>query len=279
MTESLDGRVAVVTGASRGAGAAIARALGEAGATVYVTGRSTREGPRTEDLPGTIEDSAEAVTTAGGRGIPARVDHTIDSEVEALFARVRDESGRLDLLVNNAWGGYERYGEASFVAPFWEQPLWRWDMMYTAGVRAHLVAGRFAAPLMIERRQGIIVSTIAWAFDEYLGNAIYDSAKAAIIRLSFGMAKELKPYGVASVAVAPGWMRTERIMAAHAQKPFDLGATESPGYLGRAIVALAQDSNVMERSGKLVTVGELARELGFTDLDGSQPPPFRFGHA
>jgi NAD(P)-dependent dehydrogenase (short-subunit alcohol dehydrogenase family) len=144
------------------------------------------------------------------------VDHTHDDEVEALFERVRKESRRLDLLVNNAWGGYERYADASFVACFWEQPLWRWDSMFTSGVRAHLVASRFAAPLMIERGSGLILSTIAWSYGEYMGNLIYDTAKGAIVRMAFGMAEELRPHGVASLALAPGWMRTERIMAAHA---------------------------------------------------------------
>jgi NAD(P)-dependent dehydrogenase (short-subunit alcohol dehydrogenase family) len=273
--KALEGRTAVVTGGSRGAGARVAEHLGEAGATVYLTGRSTRATGRTEGLPGTIEDAAEAVTARGGRGIPVRVDHTRDEDVEALFERVRRESGALDLLVNNAWGGYERYADAPFTAPFWEQPLWRWDGMYTAGVRAHLVASRFAAPLLIQNGRGLIVSTIAWAYDAYLGNLIYDTAKAAVIRMAFGMAKELRPHGVAAVALAPGWMRTERIMAAHAQQPFDLSPTESPSYLGRAVVALATDADVMRKSGSALTVGDLAREYGFTDVDGRQPPAFR----
>jgi NAD(P)-dependent dehydrogenase (short-subunit alcohol dehydrogenase family) len=275
MQQPLSGRVAVVTGASRGAGAAIAAELGGAGATVYVTGRSTRETGRTEELPGTIEDAADEVTSRGGVGIPVRVDHTHDDQVEALFERVRRESRRLDLLVNNAWGGYERYADASFVARFWEQPLWRWDSMFTSGVRAHLVASRFVAPLMIERGSGLIVSTIAWSYGEYMGNLIYDTAKGAIVRMAFGMAEELRPHGVAALALAPGWMRTERIMAAHAQQPFDLSPTESPTYLARAVVALATDRNVMEKSGSVLTVGDLAREYGFTDVDGRQPNAFR----
>ena len=275
MKRSLAGRVAVVTGASRGAGAAIALTLGEAGATVYVTGRSTRAGARTEGLPGTIEETAEQVSARGGVGIPVAVDHTHDAEVQTLFARVREEAGALHLLVNNAWGGYERYADASFIAPFWEQPLWRWDGMYTSGVRVHLVSSRYAAPLMIETGRGLIVSTIAWAYGEYLGNLIYDSAKAAIVRMAFGMARELRPHGVAAVALAPGWMRTERIMAAHAQQPFDLSPTESPLYLARAVIALATDPDVMRKSGEVLTVGDLARQYGFTDIDGRQPEAFR----
>jgi len=271
----LRGRIAVVTGASRGAGRAIALVLGAAGATVYVTGRSTRGAATTENLPGTVEDTAEAVTARGGAGIPVRVDHTMDADVEALFRRVQDEHGRLDLLVNNAWGGYERYDVATFDAPFWQQPLRHWEGMFSAGVRAHLVAARFAAPLMVERRAGLIVSTVAWAFDAYLGNLFYDVAKAAIIRMALGMAHELRPHGVAAVALAPGFMRTERVMAAHAQQPFDLSPTESPEYLGRAVAALAADPDILMRSGQLLTVGDLAREYGFTDIDGRQPDAFR----
>ena len=271
----LRGRVTVVTGASRGAGRAIALVLGAAGATVYATGRSTRAAGTTENLPGTIDETAEAVTARGGTGIPVRVDHTVDAQVEALLARVRDEQGRLDTLVNNAWGGYERYDGATFDAPFWQQPPSRWDTMFTAGVRTHFVAARCAAPLMIERGSGLIVGTVAWAFGAYTGNLYYDVAKAAVIRMAFGMAEELRPHGVAAVTVAPGFMRTERVLAAHAAAPFDLSGTETPEYLGRAIAALAADPNVIEKSGRQLTAGELAREYGFTDIDGRQPEPFR----
>jgi NAD(P)-dependent dehydrogenase (short-subunit alcohol dehydrogenase family) len=271
---TLNACVALVTGATRGAGRAIALVLGEAGATVYVTGRSTAAATPTEGLPGTVEDAAEAVTARGGRGIGLRVDHTRDDQVQALLERIQAEHGRLDLLVNNVWGGYERYGEASFVAPFWEQPLWRWEAMFRTGVRAHLAASRFAAPLMLARGSGLIVSTVAWAHDAYLGNVMYDSAKAAIIRMIFGMARELRPHGVSAVALAPGFMRTERVLAAHAASPFDLSGTESPEYVGRAVAALAADPGVASRSGQLLTAGDLAREYGFTDVDGRQPPPF-----
>ena len=271
----LHGRVCVVTGATRGAGLAIARELGANGATVYVTGRSTTAGGTTEGMPGTIEEAAEAVTRAGGRGIGVRVDHTCDDDVEALFARVREEQGGLDVLVSNAWGGYEHHDLATFTAPFWEQPLTRWDAMFTAGVRAAMVSSRYAAPLLLPRGRGLVVSTIAWSFGEYLGNLFYDTAKGAIARMSFGMATELRPHGLAAVALAPGFMRTERVMAAHAAQPFPLDGTESPAYLGRAVVALASDPKVLEKSGQVLTVGELAREYGFTDVDGTQPAPFR----
>lgn len=268
------GIVAVVTGASRGAGRAIAQELGAIGATVYVSGRS-RGGRRTEALPGTVEETARLVTDAGGQGIGVVVDHTRDDAVEALFARVEREHGCLDLLVNNVWGGYEGYFDADFDAPFWRQPLSRWPGMYEAGVRAHFTASAFAAPLMLRRQRGLIVSTVAWAYGEYMGNVLYDSAKAAIIRMIHGMARELRPHGVAAVAVAPGFMRTERVLAAHARAPFDLSVTESPHYLGRAIAALARDAGVLARTGELLTAGDLARAYGFTDVDGTQPPPFR----
>jgi NAD(P)-dependent dehydrogenase (short-subunit alcohol dehydrogenase family) len=261
----LSGTVAVVTGASRGAGRGIALVLGEAGATVYVTGRSVRGAPSGPGREGTIEETAEALAGRGGVGIPVRCDHTDDADVAALIERVRSEQGRLDLLVNNAWGGYEQRpdeAEAGFFGvPFWEQPLWRWEAMFTAGVRAHFLAGRYAAPLLTgtrSERPRLIVSTLAWAFDAYLGNVLYDTAKAATARMAFGMAQDLREHAVAAVALAPG----------------HLGVTETPEYLGRAVATLAADREIMSRTGALLTVGELAREYGFTDLDGTQPEPF-----
>ncbi len=272
---SLTGRVAVVTGASRGAGAAIAAVLGEAGATVYVTGRSTRANPSPEGIAGTIEDTADEVTARGGTGVSVAVDHSRADDVAALFDRVRHEQNRLDLLVNNAWGGYEHHDYATFTAPFWEQPLSRWEGMFAAGVQPAFIASRYAAPLMIERGSGLIVSTIAWSFGDFLGNVYYDTAKAAIARMMFGMATELRPHGVAAVALAPGFMRTERVMLAHAQQPFPLDGTESPEYLGRAVAALAADAGVLAKSGETLAVGDLARAYGFTDADGTQPPAWR----
>ncbi|NTX16511.1 SDR family NAD(P)-dependent oxidoreductase [Myxococcus sp. CA051A] len=278
--KTLTGRVAVVTGASRGAGRAIALVLAEAGATVYVTGRSASAGQTTEGLPGTVENAAEEVTQRGGKGIAARVDHTNEQDVAAFFERVKRESGRLDLLVNNVWGGYEQYDGPDFDLPFWEQPTEkRWQGMYVAGLRAHFLSSRFAAPLLIGRKAdappGLIVNTVGWAYGEYLRNLYYDVAKSAIIRMSFGMGLELKKHHVAAVALAPGFMRTERVMAEHAKGPFDLSGTESPEYGGRAVAALAGDPRIMERSGKLFTSGDLAREYGFTDVDGKQPEGFR----
>jgi len=287
----LAGRVAVVTGASRGAGRGIAQELGAAGATVYVTGRSTRARPADSygqllalselaALPGTIDDTAEEVTQFGGRGIAVACDHTKEDDVAALFARVEREQGRLDLLVNNAWGGHESF-TGVFEAPFWEHPLANWDSMFDRGVRNHLVASRCAAPGMVARKQGLIVTTTFWDRGHYLrGNLFYDLAKASMTRLAFGIAQELQPHGVASVAVSPGWMRTEFVLAghktdeAHWQERPALARTESPRYLGRAVAALAGDAQVLDKTGQVLRVADLARAYGFTDIDGRQVEAF-----
>lgn len=270
----LTGKTALVTGASRGLGRGIACVLGEAGATVYLTGRS-RAGSTTEGLPGTIEEAAREVSERGGLGVPVACDYTVDEQVEALFARVTRERGGLDLLVNNIWGGYEGHDLQAFTAPFWEQPgPTRWQGMFEAGVRAHMRAAQLAVPLMLERRSGLILSTIAWDRDRYLGNLFYDVAKHALVRLAFGMARELRPHNIAALALAAGFTRTERVLAAHAARPFDLDPTESPEYTGRAVAALAADPQVMLKSGRAWRTGDLAREYGFTDIDGRQVPPF-----
>ncbi|MDH0864469.1 SDR family NAD(P)-dependent oxidoreductase [Mitsuaria sp. GD03876] len=287
----LAGRVAVVTGGSRGAGRGIALELGAAGATVYVTGRSTRAEPATQygqlqakaklaAIPGSIDDTADEVTRLGGRGIAARCDHTDEAQVTALFQRVQAEQGGLDLLVNNAWGGHEVFSGV-FDAPFWERSMDEWDAMLDRGARNHLLASRAAAPLLIARGRGLIVTTTFWDRDRYLkGNVIYDLAKATMTRLAGGMAQDLKPHGVASVAVSPGWMRTEFVLAGHhtdedrwRERP-ELAGTESPRYVGRAVAALAADPAIMDRTGRVMRVGDLAAEYGFTDVDGRRIPPF-----
>ena len=276
--QRLKGKITVVTGASRGGGRGIALVLGEEGATVYVTGRSIRGDPTRPDLPGTtIEDTAEQLAARGGTGIPVRCNHTVDEQVEALFERVKQEHGRLDILVNNVWGGYEQYDDRTFDLPFWEQPLWRWEKMFTAGVRAHYTASRFAIPLMMSHRQGLIVNTTFWDRGKCLSNLPYDLAKTAINRMAYGMALELRKYHIAAVALSPGWMRTESVMA-DKHTPEELSKTESVEYIGRAVAALATDPNVMEKAGSVLTVGDLAREYGFTDIDGNQPPAYRMSN-
>lgn len=276
----LKGKVAIVTGASRGGGRGIALVLGEEGTTVYVTGRSIRGASTRSKLPGTtIEDTAEQVTARGGVGIPVRCDHTVDAEVDALFERVKQEQGRLDILVNNVWGGYEKDPQGDFVAPFWEQPLWRWDTMFVAGVRAHYTASRLAARLMISRRQGLIINTTFWDRDKYFAPLSYYLSKTTINRMVYGMALELRKHGITAVALSPGWMRTEAVMADlppnGRPSPEEANQTESVEYIGRAVVALAADPDVIEKSGSVLTVGNLAREYGFTDVDGRQVPPFK----
>lgn len=292
----LHGRVAVVTGGSRGAGRGIALELGAAGATVYVTGRSTRAEPaptytqlmalsHLSQLPGSIEDTVEELTRLGGQGIAVRCDHTQEDDVARLFDQVQREQGRLDLLVNNAWGGHESFNGV-FVAPFWEHPLVHWDTMFDRGVRNHLLASRCAAPMLVRQRHGLIVTTTFWDRDRYMhGNLYYDLAKAAMSRLAFGMAQDLKPHGVASIAVSPGWMRTEFVLAGHQadetnwrERPA-LSKTESPRYLGRAVAALATDTQVMKKTGRVLRVADLAAEYGFTDIDGRQVPPFELDPA
>ena len=270
----LEGKTAVVTGASRGAGRGIALVLGEAGATVYLTGRSVR-GAQTSELAGTtLEDTAAMMTERGGVGIPVRTDHTKDDEVEALFARVHDERGRLDVLVNNAWGGYEGMDE-TFDAPFWEQPMVRFDRMFSVGVRASLVATRTALPLL---NAGGLVANTTLEMDPAVYDAalFYRTAKITLNYLTFGMAHDLQRTGrdVAVIGVAPGWMRTEAIMEdvrSGKLAQSDLEQTESTEYTGRAILALATDPYVMTKSGQILRTRDLAHVYGFTDVDVRQP--------
>jgi NAD(P)-dependent dehydrogenase (short-subunit alcohol dehydrogenase family) len=260
-------RIALVTGASRGGGRGIAVVLGEEGATVYVTGRSVRGGPTTLGRPGTIDDTAEEVTARGGVGIPVRCDHTNDDEVAALFERIAAEHGRLDLLVNNAWSGYELAPDPSL--PFWEIDWRHWDLMFAGGLRATALASHMAAPVMLRAGRGLIVN-ITWVLDRPHGHAFYEVVKNATNKLTEQMADDLRGTGVACVAVSPGFMRLERM-----NLPPEVAATaESPEFAGRAIAALAADEHVAEQSGRVLTTPELARRYGFTDVDGTQQSRF-----
>ena len=285
MEQRLTNTIAVVTGASRGAGRGIAIELGAAGATVYVTGRSVSGGSTTDDVPGTIDETAAEVTRAGGRGIAVRCDHTVDHDVASLFDMVRRNHGRLDVLVNNAWGGYENSQCRPLpIAPFWEQPVDQWERMFTAGVRTHLTASRLAVPLMLPDRRGLIVSTTANLEPlPYMQNLFYNLAKQSVGGMIRAMAQELRAHNITALALAPGFMRTERVVEAF-RRAGAMGALDGPGgpgettsYIGRAVVALAADAHVLGKSGQVLEVGTLAREYDFSDIDGTQPPPFRVG--
>ena len=258
----LSGKVAVVTGASRGVGRGVAEGLAEAGAVVYATGRTVSEEPFTDSFGG------------GGRIIPARCDHTDDGETQTVFARVAGEQGRLDVLVNSAWGGYERMfegGEFTWPRPFWEQPAGRWDAMFAAGVRAAYVACQHAARVMVPAGSGLIVNISFWAARKHVGNVAYGVSKAATDKMTSDMASELRAHGVAAVSLYPGLVRTEKVMEAAAF--LDLSNSESPQFVGRAVAALAADPKVIDRSGQALVAAALALEYGFKDVDGKQPRP------
>ena len=253
---TLHGKVAVVTGASYGIGGGVARELAAQGAKVFTTGRS-------------IE-----ATASGNDGITRiRCDHEKDAEVDAAFDRILSEGG-IDVLVNNVWGGYGQMvenGVFTWPRPFWEQPLWRWDSMFSAGVRAHYHASQRAARAMIERRRGLIVNISFWAAQKHVGNVAYGVSKAATDKLTVDMAKELQPYGVTVVSLYPGLVRTEKVM--EAAQFLDLSNSESPEFIGRAVAALAADPAVFNRTGKILVAAALAKEYGFIDIDGKSPRP------
>jgi len=281
--KTLEGKIALVTGGSRGAGRGIAVELGKAGATVYVTGRSVR-GTRTLGYPGSVDETAEEIRAAGGIAYACRCDHTRDEETEELIGRIRREQGRLDILVNNAWGGHDA-GIDPEPRPFWEYPLRLWDAMMQGGVRAQLATNRLAIPLMLERGAGLIVHTTFRDRDRYLSSFYYDLAKNAINRMVFGLGHDLRGTGVTVVGVSPGWMRTELVLShfhtdeARWREVAALSRTESPYYVGRAVAALAGDERIREKNGRVLTAGELAKEYGFTDVDGRWIPPFEAGAA
>jgi dehydrogenase/reductase SDR family protein 1 len=263
----LAGRVAVVTGASRGVGKGIAIGLGEAGATVYVTGRTRAPGP----LPGTIDATADEVTRAGGRGIAVRCDHGDDADVAALFAHVLDEAGRLDVLVNNAFC----IPEGDLFVPFWQAPLSFWDDMHRVGLRSHYVASVFAARRMVADGRGLIVNVSSFGAKIYSVNVAYGVGKSGVDRMSRDMGKELRAHGVTAVSLWPGVVRTERLELEAARFPFDRANSESPVFSGRAVAALAADPKRIEKTGQALVVAELAAEYGFTDVDGSRPASLR----
>lgn len=272
----LASKIAVVAGASRGAGRGIAVSLGGEGATVYVTGRTTRtSGPPNDGAPGTIDDTADTVTERGGHGIPVQVDHTNHNQVAALFERISQEQGRLDLLVNAVWGGNEIHSQLGWGKPFWEQPDEGWQRMMQAGAYAYLLNSQCAARLM--KGPGLIVH-ITDGIGDYRGQIHWDLAHEAINRMALGMSEDGKQKDIAVVVLNPGFMRTERVlmhMKTEAQKKmFGFDRSESTEYIGRAVAALATDADVMTKTGEILCVADVAKEYGFTDIDGKFIPRF-----
>ena len=280
----LEGKVAVVAGSSRGAGRGIALALGDAGAIVYVTGRTARAGPKPADgAPGTIDETAEEVTARGGKGIPVRVDYTVEAEVAALFERVKREHGKLDVLATAVWGGADAFASAdawmsAWGKPFWDQPSRQWQCMMTAGAFAYFIAGYYAARMMAAAGKGLIVGVTDGIVGEAKtpeyggGQLVWDLAHASINRLMQDMAIEGKPHHIAVITLMPGFMQTERVLmhmkTEEMKKMFRFDLSESTLYIGRAVAGLAADPQVLEKTGKIHFVAELAREYGFTDADG-----------
>lgn len=254
---NLDGKVAVVTGGTFGVGRGIAAALAQHGARVFVTGRSAHDG-----------------AADGERITFIRCDHRMDTEVTAAFERVSEEVGKIEILVNNVWGGYERMiedGTFTWSNPFWEQGIWRWDAMFSAGVRAHYYASQLAAKSMVASQSGLIVNISFWAAQKHIANVAYGVSKAATDKMTADMAVELRPYGVTAVSLYPGLVRTEKVM--EAAPWLDLRNSESPEFIGRAVAALAADPNVKRYTGTVLVAASIAIEYGFTDIDGKTPRP------
>jgi NAD(P)-dependent dehydrogenase (short-subunit alcohol dehydrogenase family) len=279
VSKVLQGKVAVVAGATRGAGRGIARELGAAGATVYCTGRSVTGSPATGDRPETIQETAELVTKDGGEGIAVQVDHTVPEQVERLFDRVAEEQdGRLDILVNDVWGGDEL---TSWGTPFWELDLGRGLLMQERAVHSHIITSRYGVPLMVARRSGLIIEITDGYKPDYRGNLFYDLAKSSVIRLALAMSHELRGHDVTALAISPGFLRSEAMLdgfgvteanwrdAAARDKYF--GGSETPHYIGRAVAAVAGDPDVARMSGKTFTSWQLMETYGFTDVDDRQP--------
>lgn len=278
---NLSGRVAVVAGATRGAGRGIAVELGAVGATVYVTGRTTRAGRSDLNRPETIEETAELVTAAGGRGRAVAVDHTVPEQVEALFERVKlEQGGRLDVLVNDVWGGDHLI---EWGVPFWELDVAKVATLLPRAVLSHVITSRYGVPLMVESQGpgGLVVEITDGDQPGYRGNLPYDLIKSAVIRLALGMAEELRPHGIAAVAVTPGFLRSEAMLdhfgvtaenwREGVAKDRHFVASETPRFVGRAIAALAADPDVMKKSGQVLSSWGLSDDYGFTDADGNRP--------
>ncbi|MFF3636605.1 SDR family oxidoreductase [Streptomyces sp. NPDC101169] len=287
MSGPLRGRVALVAGATRGAGRGIATELGAAGATVYVTGRSTRARRSEYDRPETIEDTADLVTEAGGHGVAVPVDHLDPAAVRALVERVDREQGRLDLLVNDIWGGEKLFE--------WDTPVWEHDLdnglrLLRLAVETHAITSHFALPLLLRRPGGLVVEltdgTADYNRETYRVNLFYDLAKASVLRMAFALGHELGPRGASAVALTPGWMRSEIMLEAFGVREENwrdaldrephFAISETPRYTGRAVAALAADPGVSRFNGRSLSSGGLAREYGFTDLDGSRPDAWRY---
>ncbi|AGW94551.1 SDR family oxidoreductase [Cupriavidus sp. DF5525] len=286
MDKPLAGKVALVAGATRGAGRGIAVALGEGGAAVYVTGRTTRAARSEMNRPETIEETAEMVDDAGGRGIAVRVDHLVPAEVQALVERIRREQGRLDILVNDIWGATRME---------WNKTVWESDLDYglrtlRLGVDTHVITSHCALPLLIETRGGLVVEvtdgTAEYNAHNYRVSFFYDLAKAAVGRMAFALAHELAPHGGTAVSLSPGWLRSEAMLDAYRVTEANwrdatriqphFAISESPLFVGRAVAALAQDPDVARWNGQSLSSGQLARVYGFTDADGSQPDAWRY---
>ncbi|HEU0087193.1 MAG TPA: SDR family oxidoreductase [Pseudonocardiaceae bacterium] len=287
MSGTLAGKIALVAGATRGAGRQIAVQLGAEGATVYVSGRSTRQQRSEMNRPETIEETAELVTAAGGTGIAAQVDHLDREQVRALVARIDAEQGRLDVLVNDIWGGE---GLFSWDQRLWEHPLDTGLHILRLAVDTHIITSHYALPLLIRRPGGLVVEmtdgTVEYNNANYRVSFFYDLAKMSVLRMAFAQAQELGPLGATAVSLTPGWMRSEMMLEhygvtedtwrdAIVQQPH-FAISESPAFVGRAVAALAADADVARWNGQSLSSGQLARVYGFTDLDGSQPDCWRY---
>ncbi|WP_238342170.1 SDR family oxidoreductase [Actinopolymorpha rutila] len=284
MHKPLQERVALVTGASRGAGRGIAIELGAAGATVYCTGRTSGRHRSEYNRPETIEETAELVTAAGGHGVPVRVDHSDVDAVGSLFEQIKAESGRLDILVNDIWGGDPFLG--SFSTPFWEQDLSTGIQVLHNAVDTHIITSWFAAPVMVRQGSGLIVEMTDGEPENYHDHLFYDLPKKSAMRLAVSYATELGPHGIVGVALSPGWLRSEAMLEGHGvtednwqdwywnhqdEHPAEWLASETPRYTGRAVVALATEREADRWNGKSVKTAQLAGEYGFTDVNGTTP--------